>query len=259
MDRIGLTGAGNNITSIKAQGSHTVMITLKTSDSQFIAAILNRAVRRPAAHLVEGEGSCDVHELEPGRLRPVQRDHPLHDAGLRLRARTRTTGRPGLPKIACLEYVQAASNDAALALIQSGQVDWTHNFVPNVEKAYEAKDPAHFHALLRDDRVSDLAHLRRHAVPVQPGRLPQGAQPRDRPQLGLEARRVRLRAADRRDRPQRALPEVGHRQVGEGAGEVDGDVQPGGREDDAHERRLHVQGQPAASTRRATPSSSTST
>ena len=38
----------------------------------------------------------------------------------------------GAPKIPCLEYVQAASNDAALALIQSGQVDWTHNFVPNV-------------------------------------------------------------------------------------------------------------------------------
>ncbi len=42
--------------------------------------------------------------------------------------------------------MQAASNDAALALIQSGQVDWTHNFVPNVEKAYESKDQQHFHA-----------------------------------------------------------------------------------------------------------------
>jgi peptide/nickel transport system substrate-binding protein len=38
------------------------------------------------------------------------------------------------------------SQPAALALIQSGQVDWTHNFVPNVEKAYESKDKAHFHA-----------------------------------------------------------------------------------------------------------------
>src|ERR671923_24447 len=54
--------------------------------------------------------------------------------------------RKGQPQVGCLEYVQAASNDAALALIQSGQVDWTHNFVPNVEKAYEAKDPKHYHA-----------------------------------------------------------------------------------------------------------------
>src|SRR5205085_1705138 len=52
----------------------------------------------------------------------------------------------GKPLIPCLEYVQASSNDAALALIQSGQVDWTHNFVPNVEQAYVAKDKAHFHA-----------------------------------------------------------------------------------------------------------------
>jgi peptide/nickel transport system substrate-binding protein len=54
--------------------------------------------------------------------------------------------RPGAPKIPCLEYVQAASNDAALLLIQSGQVDWTHNFVPNVESAYVAKDKQHYHA-----------------------------------------------------------------------------------------------------------------
>jgi peptide/nickel transport system substrate-binding protein len=52
----------------------------------------------------------------------------------------------GKPLIGCLEYVQAASNDAALALIQSGQVDWTHNFVPNVASTYTAKDPAHFHS-----------------------------------------------------------------------------------------------------------------
>jgi peptide/nickel transport system substrate-binding protein len=52
----------------------------------------------------------------------------------------------GKPKIRCLQYVRAASNDAALALIQSGQVDWTHNFVPNVERAYVARDPKHFHA-----------------------------------------------------------------------------------------------------------------
>jgi peptide/nickel transport system substrate-binding protein len=42
--------------------------------------------------------------------------------------------------------VQATSNDAALLLIQSGRVDWTHNFVPNVEKAYIAKDSKHFHS-----------------------------------------------------------------------------------------------------------------
>ncbi len=198
MDRIGLAGAGNNIASVKAKGAHTVVIKLKAPDSQFIAAILNRAVRRPAAHLVEGEGSRDVHEPEARRLGAVQR---------RSRAsRRRTTSssknphywQAGLPKIACLEYVQAPSNDAALALIQSGQVDWTHNFVPNVEKAYEAKDQEHYHAFYsnRDYPVSLVFDDTQY--PYSLVAVPQGAQPRDRPQLGLEARRVRLRAADRR-------------------------------------------------------------
>jgi peptide/nickel transport system substrate-binding protein len=53
---------------------------------------------------------------------------------------------PGKPLINCLEYIQAASNDSSLALIQSGQADWSHNFVPNVAQAYEAKDKAHFHS-----------------------------------------------------------------------------------------------------------------
>src|SRR4051812_13822026 len=38
MDRIGMTGAGNEVTSVKAKGSNTVVLTLKAPDSQFIAA-----------------------------------------------------------------------------------------------------------------------------------------------------------------------------------------------------------------------------
>ena len=40
----------------------------------------------------------------------------------------------GMPKIPCIQYIQATSNDAALLQIRSGQADWTHNFVPNVGK-----------------------------------------------------------------------------------------------------------------------------
>src|SRR6478736_564534 len=43
MDRIGITGAGNNIASIRAKGKYGVAITLKSADSQFIPATLNRA------------------------------------------------------------------------------------------------------------------------------------------------------------------------------------------------------------------------
>jgi peptide/nickel transport system substrate-binding protein len=145
MDRIGITGAGNNVASVKAVDPYTVAINLKTPDSQFIAATLNRQfvvpqhiwskVAKPATFLNSdpvGSGPFDVV------TRFTTQDYVF--------GKNPNYWQAGKPKIPCLEYVQASSNDAALALIQSGQVDWTHNFVPNVEKAYEAKDPQHFHA-----------------------------------------------------------------------------------------------------------------
>ena len=84
MDRIGLTGAGNNIASIRAKGStgHD-----HAEDAGLAVHLVDpqQAVRRAAAHLVEGGGPDDVHEPEPGGLGTVRRHQPLHDAGLRVR------------------------------------------------------------------------------------------------------------------------------------------------------------------------------
>jgi peptide/nickel transport system substrate-binding protein len=145
MDRIGLTGAGNEVASIKAKGPYGVAITLKAADSQFISSILNRQFVVPA-HVWKGVAKPATF-LNPS---------PVTSGPFNVISRFTTQDyvfsknphywQPGMPKIPCLEYVQASSNDAALALIQSGQVDWTHNFVPNVEKAYVAKDPKHYHA-----------------------------------------------------------------------------------------------------------------
>ena len=145
MDILGITRPETNVASVKAKGSNAVVINLKTPDSQFIAATLNGVLVIPQHIWSKVKDPGDVHEPEPRRLRPVHADHPLHDAGLRLSKNPRYWQK-GKPLINCLEYVQASSNDAALALIQSGQVDWTHNFVPNVDKAYTSKDKAHYHA-----------------------------------------------------------------------------------------------------------------
>jgi len=145
MDRIGLTGTGNEVVSVKAKGPYGVAITLNAPDSQFIAATLNRQFIVPQHIWSKVSDPSTFTNPNPVGSGPF-------DVIKRFTTQDYVIGRnphywqAGKPKIACLEYVQAASNDAALALIQSGQVDWTHNFVPNVEKAYEAKDPAHYHA-----------------------------------------------------------------------------------------------------------------
>jgi peptide/nickel transport system substrate-binding protein len=148
MDMIGLTGADNNVLSIKPSGAYKVVIKLKSVDSQFIAAILNLQFVVPKHIWANVSDPRHVHE--PG---PRSAQATFASLG-RFTTRTTSSTEQALLAQGCTEdrvpqYTSAASNDAALLQIQSGQVDWTHNFVPDVAHAYISKDPAHYHAFMR--------------------------------------------------------------------------------------------------------------
>jgi peptide/nickel transport system substrate-binding protein len=145
MDRVGLVGAGNSIVSVKARGAYKVAITLKTPDSQFISSTVNRVFVVPQHIWSKVNDIANFTNAKPVSSGPFNRITRFTSQDYVFSKNLRYW-RKGQPKIQCLEYVQASSNDAALALIQSGQVDWTHNFVPNVEKAYVAKNPKYYHA-----------------------------------------------------------------------------------------------------------------
>jgi peptide/nickel transport system substrate-binding protein len=144
MDIIGLTRPETNIASITSKGG-SVVINLKTPDSQFIAATLNGAIVIPRhiwSKVADPATFTNPNPVGSGPFTKITR-FTTQDFVL---SKNPSYWQKGKPLIKCLEYVQATSNDAALALIQSGQVDWTHNFVPNVDKAYTSKDKAHYHA-----------------------------------------------------------------------------------------------------------------
>ncbi|HEY8644518.1 MAG TPA: ABC transporter substrate-binding protein [Gaiellaceae bacterium] len=145
MDIIGVTRPDTNIASVKTKGSYAVVINLKTPDSQFIAATLNGAVVIPRHIWSKVADPATFTNPAPVGSGPFTRITRFTTQDFVL-SKNPHYWQAGKPLINCLEYVQAASNDAALALAQSGQVDWTHNFVPGVDKAYIAKDPQHFHA-----------------------------------------------------------------------------------------------------------------
>src|SRR6476469_480464 len=145
MDVVGLTRPETNISSVKAKGSYTVVINLKTPDSQFIAATLNGAFVIPRHIWSKVADPATFTNPNPVGSGPFTRITRFTTQDYVL-SKNPKYWQAGKPLINCLEYVQASSNDAALALIQSGQVDWTHNFVPNVDKAYESKDKAHYHS-----------------------------------------------------------------------------------------------------------------
>jgi peptide/nickel transport system substrate-binding protein len=145
MDIIGSTRPDTNIASIAANGKYAVVIKLKTVDSQFISTTLNGAIVVPQhvwAKVKNPATFTNPHPVASGPFTTIAR-FTTQDYVFSKNAHYWQAGKP---LIGCLEYVQASSNDSALALIQSGQVDWTHNFVPNVDKAYESKDKAHYHS-----------------------------------------------------------------------------------------------------------------
>jgi peptide/nickel transport system substrate-binding protein len=145
MDIIGLTRAGTNIASVKRSGPNGVAINLKTPDSQFIAANLNLQFVVPQHIWSKVKKVATFTNPNPVGSGPFDQIGRLTNQDIVFN-KNPSYWVSGSPKIPCLEYQETASNDSALLAIQSGKVDWTHNFVPNVESVYEAKDPAHYHA-----------------------------------------------------------------------------------------------------------------
>jgi peptide/nickel transport system substrate-binding protein len=145
MDIIGLYRPNTNIEHMRQTGPDTVAITLKKADSQFIAAQLNLQFVVPRhiwAHVKNPATFTNPNPVGSGPFTVISR-LTTQDFVL---SKNPTYWQPGKPLIPCMEYQESASNDSALILMQSGKVDWTHNFVPNVASAYESKDKAHFHA-----------------------------------------------------------------------------------------------------------------
>jgi len=146
MDRVGLASADREIASIHTAAKNHVIIKLKGTDSTFIGSQLNNAFVVPqhifAAHTGDIDKWTNPNPVGSGPFTKITR---FNGQDYVLGKNTRywqATGRG----VTCVEKLSAISNDASLVQMVSGQVDDTHNFVPNVETAYEAKDPAHYHS-----------------------------------------------------------------------------------------------------------------
>ena len=258
MDIIGAYREGTNIASIKQKGANQVVITLKTRDSQFVSVNLNAVFIVPK-HVFSKV--ADINKF----LNP----NPVGSGPFTQVAKFSTQSyvlnknpnywQAGMPKVPCVQYIQATSNDAALLQIRSGQADWTHNFVPNVEKAYIAKDPLHYHAFYDNTAYAQSLMFDTGQYPYSlPAYRKAVSMAIDRVKV-YEARRVRLLAARRRGRAELPLPVVVDGSVGQGRGEAPRDLQPGRGQEDVHRQRASSTTATSCSTRRATPSPSRST
>ena len=187
MDRVGLTGAGNEIRL--RQGERPLQGHRQAEGARLAVHRSNDepAVRRAATRLVQDQQRRDLQQHEAGGLRTVQRGLALHLAGLRpqqeppLLAEGPAEDRVPRVRAGLVERRRARTHPE-----RAGRLD--------AQLRAERREGVHRQGqealprVLRDDGLSDLAHERHDEVPVQHARVPQGTQPRDRPQDRVEAR-----------------------------------------------------------------------
>ena len=187
MDMIGLYRAGTNIASIKQAGPNGVAITLKTPDSQFIAAKLNLQFVVPKHVWSKVEEDRDVHEPEPGRLGPVHEDHALHDAGLRPRQEPELLeGRLAEDPVPRVRAGDVERRGAAADPERQGRLD--AQLRPERREGVHRKDKAHYHAFYATTAYPISLMFDTTQYPYSLVAVPQGAEPGDQPQRRLEAR-----------------------------------------------------------------------
>jgi len=144
MDQVGLVSADSNIASINLVGSTQVAVHFKKVDTTVLPTFLSYIKIVPQHIWSKVKNVTTFTNPNPvgtGPYTQVQRfsgqDYVLGKNPYYWQA-----AKPAVP---CVERTFASNNDSAALSMVHGDVDWTHNFVPNVQKVYVAKDPAHFH------------------------------------------------------------------------------------------------------------------
>ena len=143
-DRISLVAANSNIAGVRRVGADKVAIRFKQVDSTFLGSQLVNVPIVPRHVWSKVKNVTEFANPNPVGSGPFNRVTRFSGQSYQL-SKNKSYWAKGLPRIDCVERIFTASNDAGLLQIVSGQADWTHNFVPNVESAYMAKDPKNYH------------------------------------------------------------------------------------------------------------------
>jgi peptide/nickel transport system substrate-binding protein len=146
-DRINLVGANSNIAGVARAGAGKVAIRFKQVDSTFLGAQLPNVPIVPKHVWSKVKNVLNYANPNPVGSGPFNRVTRFSGQSYQL-SKNPSYWAKGLPRVDCVQRIFTASNDAGLLQIVSGQADWTHNFVPNVESAYQDKDPNYKNAYL---------------------------------------------------------------------------------------------------------------
>lgn len=151
-DETGLMQSGQ-IAKVQALGAHEVAFHFSTVDTTVLPTLLSTNVMIVPAHVwskvTDPATFANAHPVGTGPFTQVtsfsSQEYVL--------GRNPHYWQKGKPAYAGIRVPALSSNDAALAAMITGQLDWAGLFVPNAQNAFVSHDPAHFHYFYANNTV----------------------------------------------------------------------------------------------------------
>jgi len=143
LDQVGLWGPSGLATSVTSSGN-TVSIHFKQANVAGFPALVNNLYILPQHIWSTIKNPVTYTNPDPVGTGPFTQLQNFSAQSFEL-GKNPYYWQPGKPSVAAIRFQAFAGNDSASLALESGQLDWSGNFVPNVKRSYDARNP-NFHS-----------------------------------------------------------------------------------------------------------------
>ncbi len=154
LDQIGLWGASGLATSASASGN-TVSIHFKAADVTTFGTLVDNLLILPAHIWSKIKNPLTYAWPDPVGTGPFTQVKSFSAQSYELGRNPYYWNAANL-KVDSIRYTAFQSNDASALALQSGQVDWSGDFINNVQTVYDAKNPNYHHYYAPRDTPTSL-------------------------------------------------------------------------------------------------------
>ncbi len=154
LDQVGLWGATGLATGVSATGN-TVSIHFKQANVTTFGQIVDNLFILPAHVWSKIKNPLTYADANPVGTGPFTQVKSFSAQSYELGRNPYYWNAANL-KVDALRYIGFQSNDASALALESGQVDWSGDFINNVEKVYDAKNPNYHHYYAPRDTPTTL-------------------------------------------------------------------------------------------------------
>jgi len=154
LDQIGLWGASGLASDVSASGN-TVSIHFKAADITTFASLVDNLFILPEHVWSKIKTPLTYADANPVGTGPFTQVKSFSAQSYELSRNPNYWNAANL-KIDSVRWTGFQSNDASALALESGQVDWSGDFINNVEKVYDAKNPNYHHYYAPRDTPTSL-------------------------------------------------------------------------------------------------------